>query len=246
MRLQLSTWPEVERYLEGSTGVVVPVGATEQHGPTGLVGTDAICAETLAWGVGDAAGALVAPTLSVGMSEHHMAFPGTVTLRPSTLLLVVRDVLLSLARHGFRRFFLVNGHGGNTPSLQAGCFELYGDAVTLLPGADLRCQVVPWWECAAATRLATELFGDREGWHASPSEVSLAAHAYPSELRRADFPPELQPATGVYGPLDYRRRYPDGRIASDPSLASVAHGETIFRAVVSDLAERYRAFVAEP
>lgn len=246
MRLQLATWPEVERYLEGSTGVVVPVGATEQHGPTGLVGTDAICAETLAWGVGEATGALVAPTLAVGMSEHHMAFPGTVTLRPSTLLLVVRDVLLSLARHGFRRVFVVNGHGGNTPSLQAACFEAYGDAAPLLGGADLRCRVVSWWECAAAARLAGELFGDREGHHASPSEVSLAARAYPEHLHRGDFPPELPPSTGVYGPADYRRRYPDGRIASDPSLATVAHGETIHQAVVAELADLYRRFVAEP
>jgi creatinine amidohydrolase len=70
MRLQLMSWPEVERYLEDSEGVIVPIGATEQHGPTGLIGTDAICAETLAWRSGELTASAVAPTLSVGMSEH--------------------------------------------------------------------------------------------------------------------------------------------------------------------------------
>ncbi|MCG6947373.1 MAG: creatininase family protein, partial [Acidobacteria bacterium] len=101
MRLQLMTWPEVEEYLKNSQGVIIPIGATEQHGPTGLIGTDAICAETLAWRAGELADAVVGPTLTVGMSEHHMHFPGSVTLRPTTLITVVRDVVLSLIRHGF-------------------------------------------------------------------------------------------------------------------------------------------------
>ena len=141
MRLQLMTWPEVQEYLATCQGIIVPIGATEQHGPIGLIGTDAICAEVLAWSVGDAAGAVVAPTLAVGMSEHHMAFPGSVTLRPSTLLQLIRDVVISLARHGFRRFWFLNGHGGNTPSVQAAFFQVYGEAPTLLPdGDDLRCR----------------------------------------------------------------------------------------------------------
>ena len=75
MRLQLMSWPEVESYLKNSVGIIVPVGATEQHGPTGLIGTDAICAETLAWKAGDLADALVGPTLSVGMSDFRHRYP---------------------------------------------------------------------------------------------------------------------------------------------------------------------------
>ncbi len=246
MRSELATWPAVERYLERSSGVVVPVGSTEQHGPTGLLGTDAICAEVVARGVGEAAGALVAPTLWLGMSEHHMAFPGTITLRPSTLLLVVRDLALSLARHGFRRLFFVNGHGGNGPALQAGIFEAHAEARHWIADpAALRCRVVDWWSCPAAERLGRELFGDRDGCHASPSEVSLAAWAHPDCFERGSFPAELPPVTSVDGPDDFRRRYPDGRMGSDPSLASVAHGDTIRAAVVAELAAAYRAFLAE-
>ncbi len=95
MRLQLMTWPQVEKHLKTSRGVIIPAGATEQHGPTGPIGTDAICAESLAWTVGRTANAVVAPTISYGMSLHHMKFPGSVTLRPTTLVSVVRDVILA-------------------------------------------------------------------------------------------------------------------------------------------------------
>lgn len=64
MLLQLCTWPEVEAYLTRSRGVIVPIGSTEQHGPTGLIGTDALCAEVIARGAGVAAGTLVGPTLA--------------------------------------------------------------------------------------------------------------------------------------------------------------------------------------
>jgi Uncharacterized protein, putative amidase len=68
MLLHLSTWPEVETYLESSRGIIIPIGSTEQHGPTGLIGTDAIAAEAISRAVGEAANALVAPTINVGMA----------------------------------------------------------------------------------------------------------------------------------------------------------------------------------
>ena len=89
MLLERCTWQEVEGHLERSRGILLPIGSTEQHGPNGLIGTDAICAELIARGVGEAAGALVAPTSNFGMAQHHMAFCGTMTLRPQTLLAVL-------------------------------------------------------------------------------------------------------------------------------------------------------------
>ncbi len=244
MRLQLMSWPEVERYLSESNGIIVPIGATEQHGPTGLIGTDAICAETLAWRVGELAAAAVGPTLTIGMSEHHMHFPGSITLRPSTLVAVVRDVILSLARHGFRRIFFVNGHGGNTASVKAGFFEAYADAPSLVEGGDgVRCVCAEWWLTTSGQKLSGELFGDRDGDHASASEVSVAAAAYPDHVKTADMAAEPPPTTGVFGPADFRRRYPEGRMGSHPALASVAAGQRIVEAVAADLADGYREFL---
>jgi len=246
MRLQLMTWPEVEIYLERSKGLIVPIGSTEQHGPTGVIGTDAICAETLAWRAGELADAMVGPTLTVGMSEHHMHFPGSVTLRPTTLVAVVRDVILSLARHGFRRLFFVNGHGGNTASIDAAFFEAYTEAPQLLEsGDDLRCLNGEWWATPSAKELSVELFGDKDGDHASASEVSIASAAYPGHLKIADLDPEVPPSTHVFGPADFRRRYPEGRMGSHPELASVEAGEKIIEAVSADLAKEYREFLTE-
>ena len=246
MRIQLMTWPEVEAYLEHSNGIIVPIGATEQHGPTGLIGTDAICAETLAWKAGELEDATVGPTLTVGMSEHHMHFPGSITLRPTTLIAVVRDVILSLARHGFRRFFFVNGHGGNTPSINAAFFEAYAEAPRLLDdGDDVRCHCGEWWETPSAEKLSHELFGDKDGDHASASEVSIASAAYPNHLKSANLDPDVPATTHVFGPADFRRRYPEGRMGSHPELASVEAGQQIIEAVAADLAEEYRVFLTE-
>ena len=71
MRLQTATWPEVENYLTRSNGIIVPIGSTEQHGPNGMLGTDAICPETIAFGVAEKMEALIAPTLSIGQAHHY-------------------------------------------------------------------------------------------------------------------------------------------------------------------------------
>src|SRR5690349_4873307 len=125
MQLQLQTWQEVEAYLRNSRGIILPIGSTEQHGPNGLIGTDAICAELIAKGVGEATGALIAPTIAVGMAQHHLGFAGSMTLRPSTLIAVLKDMVESLAGHGFERFFFLNGHGGNIATISSAFSEIY-------------------------------------------------------------------------------------------------------------------------
>ena len=246
MLLQLSSWCEVDDYLERSTGIIIPIGSTEQHGPTGLIGTDAICPETIAHGISKAQGIMVAPTLSIGMAQHHLGFAGSITLRPTTLILVVKDVINSLARHGFDHFYFLNGHGGNIATLSAAFSEVYaesslGEAPSNRPA--LRCKLRNWWSAPGVQRLSRELFGAAEGSHATPSEVSLSYFAYPEAVKSVRLSPKRAPNGDIRDAEDYRRQFPDGRIGSDPSLATIEHGERLYRAAVSDLASDYQAFV---
>jgi len=245
MRLQLSTWPEIEGYLKHSTAVLIPIGSTEQHGPNGFLGTDALCPEILAEGIAKETGALVAPTLGIGMAQHHLGFPGTITLRPSTLIAVVQDVVNSLARHGFERFYFLNGHGGNVASVSAAFSELYAEASLRTAASNrppLRCQLKNWWETPGVQRLSKELFAEREGSHATPSEISLTFFGYPDQVKTAAMTPGKAPVGPIYDAEDYRRRFPDGRIGSDPSLASVEAGRKLYEAAVADLAADWRNF----
>ncbi|MEA2754793.1 MAG: creatinine amidohydrolase [Aliidongia sp.] len=247
MLLHHAAWPEVEEYLTRSTGILMPIGSTEQHGPNGLIGTDALCAEFLAKAVGEAADALVAPTIAVGMAVHHMGFAGSMTLKPSTLIQVIHDYVMSLARHGFRRFFFLNGHGGNIATVQAAFSEIYAACEGALGTApachgEIRCKLVSWWESPGAARVTQELFGAQEGSHATASEVALTQYAYPETVKHVTLDPPQAPSGRFHGPADFRRRFPDGRIGSNPGLASPDKGQRIFEAAVPDLVRVYREF----
>lgn len=247
MLLHLQTWQEVEAYLARSKGIIVPIGSTEQHGPNGLIGTDAICAEAIAKGVGEAADALVGPTVNVGMAQHHLAFAGSITLRPTTLIALIHDYVTSLARHGFVRFFFINGHGGNIATVTAAFSELYATA-SLQPGSNapaLRCRLKNWWHTPGVQQLSRELFGDREGSHATPSEVSVTQHIHPEAIKHRAMPPVGPTPRAFADAEDYRRLFPDGRIGSDPTLASPEHGARFVAAAIKDIAEDYRRFVTE-
>jgi len=246
MQLHLSTWQEVERYLQGSTGIVLPIGSTEQHGPNGLIGTDAICPEVIARGLGEAAGAMVGPTISVGIAQHHLAFAGSMCLRPSTLIALMRDYVVSLARHGFDRFYVLNGHGGNIATVGAAFAEIHSDVSMLARAAHrpIRCKLANWWDGKGVHKLSAELYGDDEGSHATCSEVSVTQYAYPEAIKRVNFESRAPAYSGIHDAEDYRRRYPDGRIGSLPSLSTPEHGKRFVEASIADLAEDYRAFLA--
>ena len=245
MLLHLCTWTEVEDYLKHSSGIILPIGSTEQHGPTGLIGTDAICAEAIAKGVGEATNTLVGPTINVGMALHHVGFPGTISLQPSTLIQLVRDYLTSLTRSGFTKFFFINGHGGNIATLKAAFAETYAHLTDLnIPNAErVQCRIANWFTCASVYKLAKDLYGNQEGSHATPSEIAVTQYIYPDAVKHTPLVAAVASGHSIYGAVDFRRRYPDGRMGSNPALATPEHGRRFHELAVKELSSAYLEFL---
>jgi creatinine amidohydrolase len=229
MQLRFSTWPEVEAYLDGRQDILLPIGATEQHGPYGLIGTDALCAEGVAVAAGQRAGIMVAPVLAVGMSLHHLAFPGSMSLRPSTMLAVLGDWADSLARHGFRQLHFVNGHGGNVATTHAAFAEI------LHRHTGLRCKLSNWYELPAVQAIVKEQLGNSEGLHATPSELSLSWALHPQHQRQTSPQAEAKATGDFCGAEGFRADFPDGRVGSDQHLASVSLGGQLHQAAVEEV-----------
>jgi creatinine amidohydrolase/Fe(II)-dependent formamide hydrolase-like protein len=241
MLLAFSTWPEIEARLEQSKAVVVPIGSNEQHGPTGLLGTDWLCPEIIAHDASKQGGILVAPTFNIGMAQHHLGFPGTISLRPSVFQAAIADWVASLSRHGFTRIYFLNGHGGNVASIEAAFSEIYA-------GYSFRGEVCPfalklknWWDLTGVLRLTREQFPTGHGSHATPSEIAITQAAYPDAIKSANYAPRIAPTGPIREAADYRARFADGRIGSDPGLATPEKGQALIdkasAALLADLAE---------
>lgn len=244
MLLHEQTWPWVENYLKNSKGIILPIGSTEQHGPMGMIGTDALCAEVVGMGIGKETGHLVGPTFNIGMAQHHLGFPGSMTLRPSTLIAVIKDAVTSLVRGGFREFYFINGHGGNINTVQAAFAEIYAD--TSLSGdpdaPNVSCKLANWFTYPSITKLVKETYGDAEGAHATPSEISLTWFYRPHAVQHATLEPRIAPMAGFTDSRDYRRNFPDGRMGADSSLATMEAGKMFFETAVRDGAADVRKF----
>ena len=111
--------PEVAEILPKVEIAVVPVGSYEQHGPNTTYTTDTARAYAFCKMLGEHYGEklLICPPVTYGISTHHMAFAGTVTLRPETYIEVLKDIAVALHKHGIPRILFVNGHGGNSSAL---------------------------------------------------------------------------------------------------------------------------------
>ena len=222
--LENLSYPEVEEYLKEKDIILVPTGSVEQHSPYGLIGTDFIAAEAVARRVSEAMQILVAPTVKYGVSPHHMAFGGTVSLKPDTMIMLISDIIESLVAHGFRRIVFINGHGGNISSIKIAMERL---KARMIEGC---FEVISWYEMEEVRQLSTDLFTGQEGHHATPGEVSITRY-----LRAEAF--ETKPVHELqvknpkyYWPLtceEMKKVFPDGRMESAPWLATADHGRKI-------------------
>jgi creatinine amidohydrolase len=189
------SWPEVRAALDaGWDTVVVAAGSIEQHGPHLPLLTDTLIGDGLGAAIVSRLDrALQGPTISLGCSEHHMAFPGTITMEKATFIAVASDYARSLARHGFRYVCFVPSHGGNFGPLREAVDALGGriDETTVATFSDLSGFI----EVLNASQLPFDVTAERSGAHAGESETALVLHLRPDLAR-----PELA-EEGYVGPF---------------------------------------------
>jgi len=176
------TWPEAKEALAQARVALVPVGSFEQHGPNGTFEVDT--GRAYAFGKLLAArtypDTLLAPAINLGVSYHHMNFPGTITLRPETFMAAVHDVVWSLQQHGVERFLILNGHGGNIASLGVAIVKLreeLGVKVAWTSFTSLGREVL-------LENVTSEIHG-----HACEGEISQALFLAPHTVRREALAP---------------------------------------------------------
>jgi len=245
MLLQFSTWPEIEARLQRSKTVVIPIGSNEQHGPTGLLGTDWLCPEIISHEAQKTGDILVAPTFNIGMAQHHLGFPGTIALRPSTFMAAIGDWCRSLGLQGFEKLYFLNGHGGNVATIEAAFSELYAESSYAGVRRGFACKLKNWWDLPGVMSLASRQFPTGHGSHATPSEIAITQWAYPDFIKAADYAPQIAPTGPIREALDFRARYPDGRMGSDPGQATPEKGGELVVMAAKALIADVEAFGAE-
>lgn len=195
IRMEEMTAPDIRAAIEeGFTTVVVGVGSTEQHGPHLPTMTDTRIGDELAHRVARRLGAsLQARTIPIGVSEHHLAFGGTVSVSRETLRAILRDYASSLGRCGFKRIVFLPSHGGNFSTVQ----EVIAEARSTHPGVEVT-GYADLLELTAFLEGASARFGvsaAASGAHAGESETAMMLALEPGLVRRDRF------AAGYLGPL---------------------------------------------
>ena len=199
------------------------------------MGVDHITATGIAYAVSDATQILCAPPLNYGMAMHHLGFSGTVALRPTTYIQIIIDILRSFQRHGFKSIYVINGHGGNKgPFLNA--MQECGDEF-----ANLEIRFINWWVMPKLEqKIIHKYFGDKEGYHATPTEIAVTMALIPDLMRLPESYscPQLEVidsnATWVM-PAKFRKLYPDGVMRADYSLATAEIGREAMQVVVQEI-----------
>lgn len=208
---------------------ILPVGATEYHGPHLPYGTDTIAAETLAEAFArELKKTIVLPALSYGVSHHHMAWPWTMSLRPDTLIAVIQDIAESLIHHGIQKLLIVTAHDGNPGPAEAA-------ARILSQEHDMSVAIFRGWQGKAAKLLYPDWNIDED--HAGQSELSMVLYAAP-ETARPDLATE-QPNQFMSHPIDvigsFEGTVPLG-FSGDATAATAEEGAAIVEALTGLIA----------
>lgn len=239
------TWPEVKARLPKVRLAILPTGSMEQHGPHLTFETDIAIATELArrLALQHYPHIVVAPPLPVGMSNHHMNFPGTITWRYDTFMACLEDTIRALAEHGITRFLILNGHGGNRAAITVLSSQLRHEDDLLVAGCT-------WFELV---REMCHKFIPKRRVHADEIEAAMGLYLAPRIVRKAaltkgtaqpDPYPFTDPGTGGGFEVPYRweELTPNGAYG-DARRATVAMGEKLTEAFLTRAGEFVESFV---
>jgi creatinine amidohydrolase len=244
--LQEMRWQEIQQFRErGGNLAIIPVGSVEQHGFHLPLGTDSMVAIKLAEDAAQRANAIVTPPLWFGWSPHHMALPGTISIRPQILSEILFDVLSSLASHGFSRFVVVNGHRiVNIPWIQISAEKAQREL-------GVRVAV---YDPAYMSKEIVDRMGFGKVGHAEEIETSHMLHIMSHLVRMEKAKDYLTPERKLYhvdprAPKDTLCYVPStakdlkqiagksGGVSGRPSLATAEKGKQLHEYLVTRLVE---------
>jgi creatinine amidohydrolase len=243
MRYEELIVPKIERLDRDKTIMVLPIGSVEQHGRHMPLGSDTILAHSVSMKAAEQlqSRVVVLPSLWYGLSAHHMHFAGTVTLKASTLIAVVEDIVASLVTHRFRRILIVNGHGGN-----GGIIDVLASTLGHRFHGNARIACLTYFRLARDAIAA--LRGSRPGGmgHACEFETAMMEHVrgdlVDPEAAVATYPDtgsaflntDLLGSSAVHTYLDFSDLSESGTFG-DPSFATPEKGASFHAAVVNEL-----------
>lgn len=243
-RLNELSWPKVREALDnGVRTAIFAVGSTEQHGPHLPLQTDTLLGEVIVTELAPRLpNTVIAPTVPLGVSTHHMAFPGTLTLDTPTFQNVVEQVVASLASHGFDTVLVVPSHGGNFAPLRE-LHERTGGTIggaRFIPYTDLLAFIGAMEAISAAEGISPEV----SGAHAGESETSLVLAFRPDlvdmDTAVAGFDKKMDDATAKYLFEHGTAALTDVGVLGDARPADAERGHRYLKAVV-DLLHDYFA-----
>jgi creatinine amidohydrolase len=251
------TWPEMREAIANQPVVLLPFGTIEDHGPHLPINTDnviveALCLEAARRAPGEM---LVMPLVAYGLDEHHMDFPGTISVDMQTLLAYVSDVAISVARHGFTHVLVVNGHGSNAPLADLAARRVVLETGILCGAMSPNAAIDP--------TLAEPAFseGRRSGpggvAHAGEYETAMMLHLRPDLVQMERAVREMgqlklsyfnwdHPEPSVLSWQDWWSRMSESGVCGDPTVATAVFGRALFETTVENLVRFVREFRTLP
>ncbi len=252
IRYEELTWPEVKEAVAQQRVCVLPVGTTEQHGPHLPLVTDVLTATEMSRLAVEQVPeeAVLLPSVYYSFNEHHMDFPGTIAVAGETIIRYVTDVGLSLARHGFEKILIVNGHGSNVPFLDIAARNITNESTAIAAMAS-------WWSLIPKELITAQRESEYPGGmaHGCELETSVLLHLRPDlvQMDKATKDINFQHTEFFYWDLqnpspiffqEWFSRYSKTGTVGDPTKAKAAKGELFVNAVVERMVKLIREFRA--